>query len=74
MFNTDRVLRWRLILEDYGPYMECIKGEKIMVSNALSILSLNGIKETAYKSTYQKEIMSKINDKEELPEGNFPMN
>ena len=47
MFNTDRVLRWRLILEDYGPYMECIKGEKIMVANALSILSLNGIKETA---------------------------
>ena len=21
-FNTDRVLRWRLILKDYGPYIE----------------------------------------------------
>ena len=21
MFNTDRVLRWQLILEDYGPFI-----------------------------------------------------
>ena len=25
-FNTNIVLRWRLILEDYGPYIEYIKG------------------------------------------------
>ena len=28
-FNTNRVLRWRLILEEYGPEIEFIKGEKI---------------------------------------------
>ena len=25
-FNTDRVLRWRLIIEEYGPNIEYIKG------------------------------------------------
>ena len=28
-FNTDRLLRWWLILEEYGPDKEYIKGEKI---------------------------------------------
>ena len=41
-FNTDRSLRWRLILEGYGPDIEYIKGEKNIVSDALSRLTLNG--------------------------------
>ena len=28
-FNNDRVLLWRLILKEYGKYIEYIKGEKI---------------------------------------------
>ena len=34
-FNYDRVLRWRLILEEYGPYIEYIKGKKNAVADAL---------------------------------------
>ena len=34
-FNNDRVLRWRLILEYYGPYIEYIKGDKNIVADAL---------------------------------------
>ena len=53
-FNTYRVLKWRLILEDYGPDIEYIKGEKNIVSDNLSIFLLNGSQETTQKTTYQK--------------------
>ena len=74
MFDTDRVLIWRLIIEFYGPDIEYIKGEKNIVSEALPIMPLNGNQETTQKYTSQKEIMSEINDIEELPEGIFPIN
>ena len=53
-FNTYRVLKWRLILEEYGPDIEYIKGEKNIVSDNLSIFLLNGSQETTQKTTYQK--------------------
>ena len=74
IFNTDRVLIWRLILEEYDPDIEYTKGDKNTISDALSRLALNGNEETTQKSTYQEEIVSEINDIEELPEGNFPIN
>ena len=66
--NTSRVLRWMPILREYGPYIEYIKGEKNIVADGLSRLTLNGNQETTQKSTYQQEIVSEINDIEELPE------
>ena len=48
LLNTDRVLRWRLILEEYGPYIEYIKGEKNIVADALSRIPLNGNQETTH--------------------------
>ena len=53
-FNTDRVLIWRLIIVDYGPYIEYIKGDKDTVEDTLSILHLNGNEETTQKYTDQK--------------------
>ena len=35
-FNTDIVLIWRIILEEYGPDIKYIKGDKNMVADALS--------------------------------------
>ena len=52
-FNTDIVLRWRLILEDYGPDIEYIKVEKNIVADGLSRIPLNGNEETTHKSIYQ---------------------
>ena len=52
--NTSIVLRWRIILEEYGPYIEYIKCEKNIVADALSILPLNGNHETTQNSIYKK--------------------
>jgi hypothetical protein len=38
-FNTDRVMRWRLILEEYGPELIYIKGTTNIVADALSRLT-----------------------------------
>lgn len=39
-FNTERVMRWRLILEEYGPELHYIKGEDNIVADALSRLDM----------------------------------
>jgi hypothetical protein len=39
-FNTERVMRWRLILEEYGPELRYIKGEHNVVADALSRLDM----------------------------------
>jgi RNase H-like domain found in reverse transcriptase len=39
-FNTERVMRWQLLLEEYGPELIYIKGENNIIANALSGLEL----------------------------------
>ena len=39
--NTERVMRWRLILEEFGPELKYIKGENNAVANALSRLEMS---------------------------------
>jgi hypothetical protein len=39
-FNTERVMRWRLIIEEYGPEFQYVKGEHNIVADALSRLGL----------------------------------
>lgn len=39
-FNTERVMRWRLVLEEYGPEILYVKGEDNVVADALSRLPL----------------------------------
>ena len=58
LFNIDRVLIWRLIIEEFGTDIEYIKGEKNIVADALSRIPLNGNQDTAQKSMYQQEIVS----------------
>ena len=50
-FNTDRVLRWILILEEYGPDIEYIQVSTNIVADTLSIFTGNGIQETTHDST-----------------------
>ena len=35
-FNIERVMRWRLIIEEFGPELKYIQGEKNVVADALS--------------------------------------
>ena len=45
-FNTDKVLRWRLILEYYGQEIEHIQVNKHIVEDELSQLPTNGNEDT----------------------------
>ena len=59
-FNNDRVLRWRLVLEEYGPDIEYIQGAKNIAADALSQLTNNGNQEITHESMYTTETMSEI--------------
>ena len=49
-FNTERVMRWRLIIEECGPKLTYIKGENNIVADALSRMRLteNDFSEEAF--------------------------
>ena len=42
ILNTDRLLILRIILEEYVPDRECIKGENNIVKDGLSRIPFNG--------------------------------
>ena len=39
-FNFDRVMQWRLYIEEYSPDLQYIKGEKNVVADTLSRLDM----------------------------------
>ena len=41
IFNTECVMRWRLIIEEFGHELKYIKGEHNVVANALSCLEMS---------------------------------
>ena len=69
--NTDPVLRWRLIIEEYSPNIEYISVENNMVADALSRLPNNVYQKTTHESTYTTETMLELYDIDELPESTF---
>ena len=68
-FNTERVMRWRLILEEYGPQLEYIKGEKNVLADALSRLD---IKKDTIETLEQMAQTIGLNN-EDLPSNAFPL-
>ena len=71
-FNTERVMRWRLILEEYGPELHYIKGENNIVADALSRLEMTSDEE--HQDTLTDEHLAEClaADEEDFPKA-FPM-
>ena len=40
-FNSDRVMQWRLYIEEYSPDLQYVRGEKNVVADALSRLDMD---------------------------------
>jgi hypothetical protein len=40
-FNTEGDMRWRLVLEEFGPDLQCIEGERNFVADAPSRLEID---------------------------------
>ena len=66
-FNTERVMRWRLVLEEFGPELNYIKGENNIVADALSRLDMDTDKEI-FNLTEAAGY-----DSDDLPQGAFPI-
>jgi hypothetical protein len=66
-FNAERVMRWRLVLEEFGPDVQCIIGERNVVADALSRLEIDD----------EQEIFNISEcfgyDDDDLPPSSFPL-
>ena len=57
--NTDKLLRWILIPEEYGPDIEYTQGNKNIVADKLSRFTINWNQDTTNESSYKKETFHK---------------
>ena len=73
-FNTERVMRWRLILEEYGPEILYLPGHKNVVADALSRLNLKPSSQEA-KVTHTNLSMAELfgQTKSDLPSEIYPL-
>jgi hypothetical protein len=72
-FNTERVMRWRLIIEEYAPELIHVKGEHNIVADALSRLDIETI--TADNKMHDMHYLAEhfgLED-DDLPKDAFPL-
>ena len=67
-FNMEHVMRWRLLIEEFGPTIEYIKGPKNIVADVLSRLDL-----VSLPSNGQDLANCYGLDKDDLPSNAFPI-
>ena len=84
-FNCERVMRWRLILEEFGPELVYLPGEKNVVADALSRLDMINVptsddslekqsyNERAYKTDAEVMAQAFGFDLKDLPDDAFPL-
>jgi hypothetical protein len=72
-FNSDRIMRWRLHIEEYGPDLCYIKGTKNVAAHALSRLGiLNNPMNEAHSTEALYSELYAFHD-EDLPVTAFPL-
>ena len=64
-FNTERVMRWRLVLEEYGPELRYIKGESNTVADSLSRLPID--KKLAVKEQAEVYSLFEVEEPKNFP-------
>jgi RNase H-like domain found in reverse transcriptase len=64
-FNTERIMRWRLIIEEFGPKLTYIKGASNIVADALSRMRLT-------KTDFGPEVFATDAEAGDFP-ANFPL-
>jgi len=72
-FNTERVMRWRLLIEEFGPTLTYIKGPKNIVADALSRLELVSSAPTSSTVPQVQLAESYGLEKDDLPNVAFPV-
>jgi hypothetical protein len=73
-FNLDRVMRWKLFIEEYSPDLQYIKVEKNVVADALSLLPQQSISyQDSLHSFYSIVECHKSDQKKTLPHDFYPL-
>ena len=72
-FNTERVIRWRLILEEYGPELRYIKGSNNVVADALSRLPMNNDSHVSTNQEAMAEAFAVGDNELPLPTETYPL-
>ena len=67
-FNTECIMQWWLLIEEFGPIIKYIKGPKNIVADALSRLDL-----ISSPSDLQDMVDCYRLDKDDLPSDTFPI-
>ncbi len=74
-FNTERVMRWRLIIEEFSPNLIYIKGTHNVVADALSRLEIDDSNTLPNKESLNTEQFAELygKDPEDLPSDAYPL-
>ena len=70
--STDRIIRWRLLIEEFGPTFLHIKGEKNVIADALSRLDANFNEKLPTKPTNDYMAYIFVTNKD-IKETDFPL-
>jgi len=75
-FNIERILRWRLILEEYGPTFYYVPGTVNVVADALSRLNMGANPQDGSDEPMSPQLMAEVYglEEEDLPEDAYPLN